>query len=885
MLTRVGTFFQGIYRKFVDFSVVENESIEALPQVSPETQEMEALQRAQKERLDIVLKYDKGRDKGQKIDPWEDASFIIYRVTDRYGFCQNYVDVYSNGSENELPDFDEEEKKAKELELERTQKWLKMAKNWKRYYSSEKLTRRIYKGIPDKMRGTVWAMLLDLNKIKDEQPNVYERMKARARIHSPDIRQIDLDVNRTFRNHIMFRDRYGIKQQALFHILAAYSMYNTEVGYCQGMSQIAALLLMYLNEEEAFWALHILLTDTKHAMHGFFIPGFPKLIRYQDHHENILRKLLPKIRKNLVSNLVLIPPAKLHLLQVYYRKLLPKIRKNLGSLFLVPEADQYQDHHENHPQETPTQDTQESGSNLVLIPPTKTPSPTGPGGRSTTKALYSDEDSMKWFFQCFLDRVPFPLTLRLWDIFMLEGDKILTTMAYTLMKLHRRVMIKKDMELVVRYLQEQLVLDFGYRDDEVIDALQEGITELKRSKLLIPKPAKQNELAILPFGLMRQPSVSQQTGLRTAMPVSPPPVGNGTSRQSPSSIVSKPHSSETDKQKKVTQSTSSSSQPPTPTSTIVSASNGTSQNTSPDKRKPDENYYSSVTSFESQYSARSSGTHPTRNSSGSPARSEPGSSRNNDLTPTGREFVEEFPYQGMPGEDVGYRRQNSNEKGTLRTGKASPLNERPQSLPPSSPTHTGDIGERRLSLYDNVDIYYNAHYEQSMEESLEAVGTPTPKAHAQDGMFYVTGIPNDPRVAGMSQGLNQAASTEIGNTSTNFKTYPEPVQAPGTSSQLSSPPPPTKPTSLGNLQSFEVQKTTHHYQKRTSWEGSQSQPGRSPSRSSGATASASARSPGATASASARPVRASPTRSSPTRNKPASPINGVQYFHSQVTYI
>jgi len=39
------------------------------------------------------------------------------------------------------------------------------------------------------------------------------------------------------------------RQQALFHVLAAYSMYNTEVGYCQGMSQIAALLLMYLDEE------------------------------------------------------------------------------------------------------------------------------------------------------------------------------------------------------------------------------------------------------------------------------------------------------------------------------------------------------------------------------------------------------------------------------------------------------------------------------------------------------------------------------------------------------------------------------------------------------------------------------------------------------------
>lgn len=35
----------------------------------------------------------------------------------------------------------------------------------------------------------------------------------------------------------------------MFHVLAAYSMYNSEVGYCQGMSEIAALLLMYLNEE------------------------------------------------------------------------------------------------------------------------------------------------------------------------------------------------------------------------------------------------------------------------------------------------------------------------------------------------------------------------------------------------------------------------------------------------------------------------------------------------------------------------------------------------------------------------------------------------------------------------------------------------------------
>jgi len=38
-----------------------------------------------------------------------------------------------------------------------------------------------------------------------------QKMRSRARSISPHIRQIDLDVNRTYRNHVMFRDRYGIK--------------------------------------------------------------------------------------------------------------------------------------------------------------------------------------------------------------------------------------------------------------------------------------------------------------------------------------------------------------------------------------------------------------------------------------------------------------------------------------------------------------------------------------------------------------------------------------------------------------------------------------------------------------------------------------------------
>lgn len=41
--------------------------------------------------------------------------------------------------------------------------------------------------------------------------DLLQKLKAIARGQSPDVRQIDLDVNRTYRDHIMFRNRYDVK--------------------------------------------------------------------------------------------------------------------------------------------------------------------------------------------------------------------------------------------------------------------------------------------------------------------------------------------------------------------------------------------------------------------------------------------------------------------------------------------------------------------------------------------------------------------------------------------------------------------------------------------------------------------------------------------------
>lgn len=38
-------------------------------------------------------------------------------------------------------------------------------------------------------------------------------------------------------------------------MLVAFSWYNPEVGYCQGLNRLAAISLLFLDEEWAFWCV------------------------------------------------------------------------------------------------------------------------------------------------------------------------------------------------------------------------------------------------------------------------------------------------------------------------------------------------------------------------------------------------------------------------------------------------------------------------------------------------------------------------------------------------------------------------------------------------------------------------------------------------------
>ncbi|KAK4877243.1 hypothetical protein RN001_009749 [Aquatica leii] len=385
--------------------------------------EEDLIKRSAEERDKIFRRYERGREEGAEIDPWEDPSFEVYHATDRYGF------IHDKRLSSKM---DPQEAKRNQIELERVKKWLKMLKSWSSSVTKEKLHKRIYKGIPNSLRPQVWCKLLNLEKVKNENRGVYAEMNKLARLYSTDARQIDSDVNRQFREHIIYRERYGIKQQSLYNVLTAYAMYNSEVGYCQGMSGLAGVLLMYMDEEDAFWATHALLTDPKYMMHGLYKEGFPKLTRFLAHHDRILQKIMPKLKK----------------------------------------------HFDKH------------GLDSILY-------------------------SLKWFFVCFVERVPFSLCLRIWDIYLLDGERVITAMAITILKLHKRNIIKlRDMDSIVHFIQVKLYKDFMYDDDTVIQTLEKTMDELKRSKLDHPGPPQKDEIPSRPFGILIQPSFEQIVGRR-----------------------------------------------------------------------------------------------------------------------------------------------------------------------------------------------------------------------------------------------------------------------------------------------------------------------------------------------------------------------------------
>ena len=218
--------------------------------------------------------------------------------TDQFGFIKKDTPKNSEKNENELKKRKRSKsvssKVAKEL-LQinaRIEKWNYMLQNYEEFKTKKRelLKSRTRKGIPDSIRGYVWQVFAE--KEKYYIPNLYKDLESKPIKESLEI-TIMKDLDRTFPLCQFFREKYGNGQRKLYKVLSAYSKYNTDVGYVQGMGFLTAIFLYYMDEESSFFMLHSLMK--KYKMEGTFLNDFPDLRKKFFIFLNLQKKYIPKI--------------------------------------------------------------------------------------------------------------------------------------------------------------------------------------------------------------------------------------------------------------------------------------------------------------------------------------------------------------------------------------------------------------------------------------------------------------------------------------------------------------------------------------------------------------------------------------------------------------
>ncbi|XP_004705721.1 TBC1 domain family member 10B [Echinops telfairi] len=170
---------------------------------------------------------------------------LALRKTDKYGFLGG--SQYSGILESSIP---------VDVARQRELKWLEMFSNWDKWLSRrfQKVKLRCRKGVPSSLRAKAWQYLSNSKELLEQNPGKFEELE-RAPGDPKWLDVIEKDLHRQFPFHEMFAARGGHGQQDLYRILKAYTIYRPDEGYCQAQAPVAAVLLMHMPAEQAFWCL------------------------------------------------------------------------------------------------------------------------------------------------------------------------------------------------------------------------------------------------------------------------------------------------------------------------------------------------------------------------------------------------------------------------------------------------------------------------------------------------------------------------------------------------------------------------------------------------------------------------------------------------------
>ncbi|KEG10469.1 GTPase activating protein [Trypanosoma grayi] len=131
-------------------------------------------------------------------------------------------------------------------------------------------------GVAEEIRLQVWSFMLQVypneqdsteaqrQMIRERYGQMYEKLKLQWQSIFPEqeahfsafreVRSaIEKDVVRTDRAHSAYTDDNGVKQRMLYNVLMSHAMFNFDLGYCQGMSDmLSPIALLADTEVEAF---------------------------------------------------------------------------------------------------------------------------------------------------------------------------------------------------------------------------------------------------------------------------------------------------------------------------------------------------------------------------------------------------------------------------------------------------------------------------------------------------------------------------------------------------------------------------------------------------------------------------------------------------------
>ncbi|XP_017289761.1 TBC1 domain family member 12 [Kryptolebias marmoratus] len=193
------------------------------------------------------------------------------------------------------------------------------------HWDTMKGTRRVrelwWQGLPPGVRGRVWSLAIgnELN----ITPELYEiflsRAKEKWRSYSEtssvndsesdggasladresSLDLIKLDISRTFPSLFIFQ-KGGPYHDLLHSVLGAYTCYRPDIGYVQGMSFIAAVLILNLEEAEAFITFANLLN--KPCQMAFFRVDHDLMLKYFAAFEIFFEENLPRLFSHFQTN-------------------------------------------------------------------------------------------------------------------------------------------------------------------------------------------------------------------------------------------------------------------------------------------------------------------------------------------------------------------------------------------------------------------------------------------------------------------------------------------------------------------------------------------------------------------------------------------------------